>query len=102
MGLPVRSDVPVFGIVGRLTPQKGFDVLAHALDRILSWDLQLVLLGNGDADAEQFFSHVAARRGDKFRTFIGFDEGLAHRIEAGSDFFLMPSRFEPCAAPAAC
>jgi starch synthase len=54
------------------------------------------LLGNGDAEAEHFFSHLATVRSDKFRAFIGFDEGLAHRIEAGSDFLLMPSRFEPC------
>jgi starch synthase len=96
LGLPVRPDVPVFGVVGRLTAQKGFDVLAHALDRILAWDLQMVLLGNGDAEAERFFSHLATVRSDRFRAFIGFDEGLAHRIEAGSDFLLMPSRFEPC------
>jgi starch synthase len=56
----------------------------------------MVLLGNGDADAERFFSDVAIRRSNKFRAFIGFDETLAHRIEAGSDFLLMPSRFEPC------
>ncbi len=96
LGLPVRPDVPLFGVVGLLTPQKGFDVLAHALERILSWDVQMVLLGNGDSDAEHFFSYIAAHRGDKFRAFIGFDEGLAHRIEAGSDFLIMPSRFEPC------
>ena len=96
MGLPERPNVPLFGVVGRLTSQKGFDVLAHALDRILSWDLQMVLLGNGDPEAEHFFSHVANRRGDRFQAFIGFDEGLAHRIEAGADFLLMPSRFEPC------
>jgi starch synthase len=96
LGLPVRPNVPMFGIVGRLTAQKGFDILAHALDRILSWDLQMVLLGNGDHEAEHFFSSVAARRSDRFRTCIGFDEGLAHRIEAGADFLLMPSRFEPC------
>ena len=96
LGLPVRPEVPLFGVIGRLTPQKGFDVLAHALDRILSWDLQMVLLGNGDSEAEHFFSYLASRRSDKFRTFIGFNEGLAHRIEAGSDFLLMPSRFEPC------
>ena len=96
LGLPVRPDVPVFGVVGRLTPQKGFDVLAHAADRILAWDLQMILLGNGDPEAERFFSHLAAVRSDRFRAFIGFDEGLAHRIEAGADFLLMPSRFEPC------
>jgi starch synthase len=55
-----------------------------------------VLLGNGDREAEHFFSYLASRRSDRFRAHIGFDEGMAHRIEAGSDFLLMPSRFEPC------
>ena len=96
LGLPVRPDVPLFGVVGRLTAQKGFDVLAHALDRIFAWDVQMVLLGNGDQEAEAYFRYMASRRSDKFRAFIGFDEGLAHRIEAGADFLLMPSRFEPC------
>jgi starch synthase len=96
VGLPVRPEVPLFGIVGRLTSQKGYDVLAHGLERILSWDLQMVLLGTGDSDAERFFAAVNAARGDKFRATIGFDNALAHRIEAGSDFFVMPSRFEPC------
>ena len=80
MGLPQRADVPLFGIVGRLTAQKGFDVLAHALDVILNWNLQMVLLGAGDSDAEHFFSQMAARRGDKFRCHIGFSEKLAHLI----------------------
>ena len=92
----MRPDVPVFGIVGRLTPQKGFDVLAHALARIMSWDVQMVLLGTGDADAERFFAWADAHHGDRFRAWLRFDNGRAHRIEAGADFFLMPSRFEPC------
>jgi starch synthase len=95
-GLPVRPDVPLYGVIGRLTPQKGFDVLAHALERLLAWDLQIVLLGTGDHDAERFFAAMAYHRGERFRVFIGFNDGLAHRIEAGSDFFVMPSRFEPC------
>ncbi|HVZ74587.1 MAG TPA: glycogen/starch synthase [Polyangia bacterium] len=95
-GFAVRPDVPVFGVVGRLTPQKGFDVLAHALDRVLGWDVQVVLLGTGDEDAQRFFSYVDAHRGDRFRAWLRFDNGRAHRIEAGADFFLMPSRFEPC------
>jgi len=60
LGWPERADVPLFGIVGRLTPQKGFDVLAHALDLVLNWNLQMVLLGSGDPDAERFFSSMAA------------------------------------------
>jgi starch synthase len=95
-GFAVRDDVPLFGVVGRLTSQKGFDVLAHALDRVLGWDVQLILLGTGDPDAERFFAWADAHRGDRFRAWLKFDNGRAHRIEAGSDFFLMPSRFEPC------
>ncbi|HEY4394528.1 MAG TPA: glycogen/starch synthase [Polyangia bacterium] len=95
-GFAVRPDVPLFGVVGRLTSQKGFDVLAHALDRVLGWDVQLILLGTGDPDAERFFAWADAHRGDRFRAWLKFDNGRAHRIEAGSDFFLMPSRFEPC------
>jgi starch synthase len=96
MGLPERADVPLFGVISRLTSQKGLDVLAHALQGLLALDLQLVVLGSGDPDAEQFFSAMTARHGDKIRSFIGYDNGLSHRIEAGSDFFLMPSRYEPC------
>jgi len=95
-GLPVRDEVPLFGLVGRLTSQKGVDVLAHALDRLLDLDLQLVLLGTGDREAEHFFGTMAARRPDRFAAWLHFDNGRAHRVEAGSDFFLMPSRYEPC------
>jgi starch synthase len=66
------------------------------MDRVLSWDVQFVLLGTGDREGEQYFRSLSARHPDRFRAFIGFDDGLAHRIEAGSDFFVMPSRFEPC------
>jgi starch synthase len=95
-GLPVREDVPLFGLVARLVPQKGTDVLAHAIDRILDLDLQLILLGTGDPEAEAFFAEVADERGDRFCAWLQFNNGRAHRIEAGCDFFLMPSRFEPC------
>jgi starch synthase len=95
-GLPVDPRLPLFGVVGRLTSQKGFDILANCLDRVLSWNAQVVLLGTGDREAEHFFWATASRRRDRFRAWIGFDNGLAHRIEAGADFFLMPSRFEPC------
>ncbi len=96
MGLPVREKTPLFGAVSRLTPQKGFDLLAQAMERLLGWDLSIVLLGSGDSDAEEYFTALSRARGEKFRARIGFDNGLAHRIEAGCDFFLMPSRFEPC------
>lgn len=96
LGLPVEPRVPLFGVVGRLTHQKGFDVLAHCMQELLSWNMQMVLLGTGDADAEHYFGELSWQRGDKFRAVIGFNDALAHRIEAGSDFFIMPSRFEPC------
>ena len=92
----MRDDVPLFGMVGRLTPQKGVDVFAQILRGLLDLDLQIVLLGTGDPEAERYFSHVAGLRPDRFNAFIGFDNPRAHRIEAGADFFLMPSRFEPC------
>jgi starch synthase len=82
--------------IGRLTSQKGVDVLGDVLDRVLDWDTQLVLLGTGDPDAERFFAAASERRRDRCRVWIGFDDARAHRIEAGADFFLMPSRFEPC------
>jgi starch synthase len=94
-GFPVRN-VPVFGVVGRLTFQKGFDILAHCLERVLSWDVQMVLLGAGDREAEHYFGALSARRPDRFKAWLGFDNRRAHHIEAGADFFVMPSRFEPC------
>jgi starch synthase len=94
--LPERPEVPLLAFIGRLTSQKGVDVLADVLDRVLDWDAQLVLLGTGDPDAERFFAEVSHRRRDRCCTWIGFDDARAHRIEAGADLFLMPSRFEPC------
>lgn len=96
LGLPVDERKALIGVIGRLTHQKGFDVLAHSLARLLDWNLQMVLLGTGDSDAEQFFSEQSYWRSDRFRAVIGFNDALAHRIEAGSDLFVMPSRFEPC------
>jgi starch synthase len=95
-GFAPRAEVPVLALVGRLVPQKGVDVLARALERILAWDVQMVLLGTGDTEAERYFARVAAECSDRFTAWFRFDEGRAHRIEAGADFFLMPSRFEPC------
>jgi len=92
----VRPEVPLLALVARLVPQKGVDVFAHALDTILGWDVQLIMLGSGDPEAERFFSSRARSRGDRFCAWFPFDDGRAHRIHAGADFFVMPSRFEPC------
>jgi starch synthase len=95
-GLPPRPEVPVLALIARLVPQKGIDVFAAALDEVLGWDVQVVVLGTGDPEAERFFAARARARPDRLVAWIGFDEARAHRIEAGADFFVMPSRFEPC------
>ena len=96
MGLPVRDDLPLFGIVSRLTYQKGLDLVTMFADRLPALPAQLAVLGSGDAQLEAAFREAAASHGKHIAVRIGFDEGLAHRIEAGADAFLMPSRFEPC------
>jgi starch synthase len=88
--------VPVLALIARLVPQKGVDVFARALDTILGWGVQLVMLGSGDPEAERFFSSRARTRRERFCAWFPFDDPRAHRIQAGADFFLMPSRFEPC------
>ena len=87
---------PVIGIVSRLTDQKGFDLIAAAIDELMSLDALWVMLGSGERHHEELWRGLAARYPDRVSATIGFDETLAHRIEAGADIFLMPSRFEPC------
>jgi len=94
--LPEREDVPLIGLVGRLAEQKGISLLAGAIWNLMEMDIQIVLLGAGEKWAEHFFSDVAAKYPHKFGCYIGYRDDLAHRIEAGSDLFLMPSLFEPC------
>ncbi|MCL2451159.1 MAG: glycogen synthase, partial [Polyangiaceae bacterium] len=96
MGLAERADVPLIGVVSRLSGQKGTDVILGALTRILDLDAQMVNLGSGDRGAENYLHMRSHYGGDRFRAWVGFRESLAHRIEAGADLFLMPSRFEPC------
>jgi starch synthase len=95
-GLPARADLPLFGNITRLADQKGVDIQLAALQEMLAADMQFVLLGSGSAEFETAYRKLAAHFPDKVAVRIGFDLGLSHRIEAGSDFFLMPSRFEPC------
>ena len=96
LDLPVKSGVPLFGMISRLTSQKGFDLLEKILDQMMERELQLVLLGSGELRYEDFFVTAAARFPEKLAVRMGFDEILAHRIEAGADIFLMPSLYEPC------
>lgn len=94
--LPQRPDVPVIGLVTRLVKQKGVDILAEAIYKILDLDVQVVLLGSGEVWSHFYFGDVAYKMPGKFATYFGYNNTLAHKIEAGSDFFLMPSKFEPC------
>ncbi len=96
MSLPTRADAPLFGMVSRMADQKGFDLIATAAEPLAELDAQFVFLGSGDPRYESLVRHLANSHREKFAATVGFDNGLAHRIEAGSDAFLMPSRFEPC------
>ncbi len=96
MGLPRKPDTPLLGTISRMTDQKGFSLILDAAENLLATDVQMVFLGTGDPRHETAFSELAKRFPDKVATYIGFDEGLAHQIEAGLDLFLMPSQFEPC------
>jgi starch synthase len=95
-GLPDSPEVPLIGIVSRLTSQKGFDLVEKVLPRFLEKDLQLVAIGAGERRYEEFLTGLASRWPQKMSMHIGFDEAIAHQIEAGSDLFLMPSLYEPC------
>lgn len=94
--LPVRDDVPLLGMVSRMSWQKGFDLIGVCASRLLERDVQVVFLGNGQPEYEDLCRHLASAHPHKVRAVIGYDEALAHLIEAGSDMFLMPSKFEPC------
>ncbi len=95
-GLPQRTDVPLIGFIGRFVDQKGIGLIASAMHEMLGLDIQMVFLGSGEKWAEGFFSDVAGKYPEKVGTYIGYNNALAHRIEAGCDLFLMPSLFEPC------
>ena len=95
-GLPAAADAPLFGTIARLTEQKGVDIQLGALAEMLNSEMQFVLLGSGSPEYERGYRELARQFPGKVALCFGYDETLAHRIEAGCDFFLMPSRFEPC------
>jgi starch synthase len=95
LGLPV-SEAPLLGIVSRLVDQKGFDLVKEAMPALLQKEVQFVLLGTGDSEYETYFTRLAEANREKVAAIIGFNGILAQKIYAGSDLFLMPSRFEPC------
>ena len=89
-------DLPLIGLISRLTNQKGLNLILDVIDDILEEGVQFILLGLGDPFYEEGFKRIQEKYPDKMGVFIGFNAPLANRIYAGSDMFLMPSRFEPC------
>ncbi len=94
--LPERPDVPLFAQIGRLDPQKGWDLLAESADELLQNDVQFIVLGVGHPRYHAMLEQLAMRYPGKLRVFLEFSNTLAHQIEAGADIFLMPSIYEPC------
>ena len=96
MGLQATTSQPIFGVVSRFAWQKGLDLVADCVSTLIQHDARLVVLGSGDRDLEARFAEMARQHPEYVAVRLGFDVGLAHRIEAGADAFLMPSRYEPC------
>ncbi len=95
-GLPEFPDLPLVGVTSRLVWQKGFDIVATAWYDLLQRPLRMVVLGSGEHGVQEGLRHLQARDPDRFSVRFGYDETLAHKVIAGSDLFLMPSRSEPC------
>ena len=96
MGLPKKENVPLIGMVTRLVKHKGLDLVKRVFEELLRADLQFVILGSGEWEFETFFYDMAQKYPEKVALKLGFDQTLAHRIYAGADIFLMPSKSEPC------
>lgn len=97
MGLPVREDAMLIGMVSRMTDQKGFDLVAYVMEEILNtMDVQFVILGTGENRYEEMFGYFQGKYPEKICAYIGYSEELSHKIYASCDAFLMPSLFEPC------
>lgn len=95
-GFKYDEKVPVIGMISRLVEDKGLDLIEKAFPQLMKLNIRLVLLGTGDKKYHKLFTSAASKYNHNFSCFIGFDEELAHLIEAGSDMFLMPSKYEPC------
>ena len=96
LALEQREDLPLLGVVSRLTEQKGLDLLLEVASQVLRLPAQIAVLGSGEHALEQAWAALAGKHRGQCAVTIGFDEALSHRIEAGADIFVMPSRFEPC------
>ena len=95
-GLKLKGATPLVGIISRLADQKGFDILSEAMAEIMKLDVGMVVLGTGEKKYHRLFEELARKYSKKLGVKIAFDNALAHKIEAGSDFLLMPSKYEPC------
>ncbi len=96
-GFEHEPDVPIIGLISRLVSHKGLDLITAIIDELLyNTEVRMIVLGSGDSSYENYFRGVAERHPDKFRVELGFDPGLARKIYAGADLFLMPSKSEPC------
>ena len=93
---PAGENTPVIAMVGRLTPQKGIDLVQCVLEDIMAEDIRMIILGSGDAEYEGFLRDAENRHKGRLCSYIGYNGELSHRIYAGADLFLMPSLFEPC------
>jgi len=94
--LNLSDDAPVIGIISRLADQKGFDILSQAMEELMSMNIGIVVLGTGEKKYHDLFAELAKKYPKKLGVKITFDNKIAHKIEAGSDMFLMPSKYEPC------
>ncbi len=95
-GFKYDPKVPIISMISRIDANKGFDLIKKSFNEILKLNVKFILLGNGDKKLHRFFEEMAAKKSSKFACYLGFDEELAHLIEAGSDIYLMPSKIEPC------
>ena len=95
-GFDYDENIPLIGMISRIDDNKGFDLLKKSFKELMKLDLRLVVLGTGEKKYHKFLEDMAMKHSDKFACYIGFDDDIAHQIEAGADMYLMPSKFEPC------
>ena len=96
LGLPVRADVPIIAVISRLVSHKGLDLIKATAERILSDDVQLIILGKGEIGYENYFKYIAECYNGKCSAIIAYNQDLSRKIYSGADIFLMPSKAEPC------
>ena len=96
LALPIREDVPIVAVISRLVPAKGLDLIKCVFEELLAEDIQVVILGKGEGEYEDYFRYIAERYSGKCRAIIAYNRDLSSKIYSGADIFLMPSKQEPC------